>query len=89
MSHHQLVDGEASVRVLELMRSLAASSYGPLGRSKMVQPRAGSGTLTVTSTSHRLFGELQLEHPVARVLLQYAARAFFEKKHLRSVSPLN
>ena len=73
MAHHQPVDGEACVRVLELMRSLAATSYGPMGRSKIVQPRAGSGTLTVTSMSHRLFGELQLEHPVARVLLQMLA----------------
>lgn len=39
----------------------------------MVQSGPTSGVLTVTTTSHRLFGALTIEHPAARVLAQLLA----------------
>ncbi len=58
---------------LAMMNELAASSYGPAGRSKIVRSGIAGGALLVTTTSHRLFGALRLEHPVARVLLDLLA----------------
>ena len=52
------------------MQRLAASSYGPAGCSKIVQAGEAGGALTVTTTSHRLFGALCLDDPVAKVLQQ-------------------
>lgn len=62
----------ASHVAVRSMRELAASSYGPTGRSKIIQAGAAGagGALTVTTTSHRLFGALSLDDPLARVLLQ-------------------
>ena len=40
---------------LTLLGQLAATSYGPGGRSKMVRANAEGGAVTITSTSHRLF----------------------------------
>ena len=62
--------------VLASLQSLAASSYGPAGRSKIVQaggPEAVGGAITLTSISHRLFGALCMEDPFAKVLLQLLA----------------
>lgn len=61
--------------VLEPLLQLAASSYGPAGRAKLIRPdTAGEcSSVTVTSISHRLFGALLVEDAVARVLLQLVA----------------
>jgi len=56
--------------VMRAMQRLAASSYGPAGCSKIVQAGEAGGALTVTTTSHRLFGALCLDDPVAKVLQQ-------------------
>lgn len=63
---------EASHVVAQMMNELASSSYGPAGRSKVVQGSAqGSrGAVTVTSTSHRLFGALSIKDPIGLVLMQ-------------------
>lgn len=63
----------ATAVALRLMLDLAATSYGPGGRSKIVRAGAAGGNLTVTTTSHRLLGALTLENPVARVLAQLIA----------------
>ena len=53
--------------------SLAATSYGPGGRAKVIRANAHGGALTVTSSSHRLFSAVKLEHPVALVLVELLA----------------
>jgi hypothetical protein len=55
---------------LAALRRLAASSYGPAGRSKVLRANANSNGTLVTSISHRLFGALHVEHPAMRVLLE-------------------
>ena len=55
---------------LRVINRLAATSYGPGGRSKVVRASGSSEGVLVTSISHRLFGVLRLEHPVAKVLLE-------------------
>ena len=65
-------EGQAA---LEWMLSLAASSYGPRGRSKIVRVGGGraGAAVTVTTTSHRLFAALRLEHPAVKVLGELVA----------------
>ena len=60
---------QTSEAVLAALQELALSTLGPAGRFKMIRANA-QGALTVTSTSHRLFGALRLEHPLARVLAE-------------------
>jgi len=64
-------ESRESTRVaLEIIRDLAASCYGPSGRPKLIRANESGGAVTVTSTSHRLFGAMRLQHPAARVLLE-------------------
>ena len=60
---------------LRTINQVAASALGPHGRSQLVQAgkTGGGGAVTVTSTSHRIFDALRIDHPAARVLLQLLA----------------
>jgi len=59
----------SSHSALQLLRTLSASSYGPAGKSKIIRA-SSDGALTITSTSHRIFGAIRVEQPLARVLLE-------------------
>ena len=58
-----------SEQAIRLLHQLAASSFGPGGRFKMIRAN-DQGALTVTTTSHRLFGALRMDHPVCRVIVE-------------------
>ena len=61
---------EAALRVLH---GLSDSSYGPGGRLKLVQSSPDAGAITLTSTSHRLFGAVRMVEPTGKVLLELLA----------------
>jgi hypothetical protein len=52
------------------LHELAASSYGPAGRFKAIRSQLDAESVTVTSCSSRIFGNLALKDPISRLLCQ-------------------
>jgi hypothetical protein len=58
---------------ISALRALAAIALGPGGRAHTICANACGGAITVTSTSHRIFDAVWLEHPAARAVVQLLA----------------
>ena len=63
-------DDPAWINALRMLHSIASTSIGPAGRPKLIRPHGQCSSVTVTSVSHRLFGNLKLSHPIGRVVQQ-------------------